>query len=210
MLSGGNSRACREKFGKAVARPPPSLSSIKVEEAAERWTGLYLDIHLSSADDGDDNSKELCALADSLWLENGSCSLMGDGYPMAVWRGGGFCQCSTWQQLEDNTLFLLPFPSSPLLLLSLSPSFPLSLPSLPHSFLSTLYAGLNVSAFPPFNTRRQHNSYTHFIDGAIKRWPWGGVMEDAMSWDGGHVGNMCHGWTLILFPTSAARLKSTP
>lgn len=53
-LSGGNTGACWEKFGQAKPRPPRLfLESRETKEGKGE---------LSFADDGDDNSKELCAL----------------------------------------------------------------------------------------------------------------------------------------------------
>ena len=100
---------------------PTSLSRIKVEDGGERWMGLCLDTHLSSADDGGDNSKELRALAYSLWLKNGSHPSMSDRHSMGIGGGGEFCRHSAWHGLEGNThipLFLPPPPPS----ISLPPS----------------------------------------------------------------------------------------
>ena len=83
--------------------------------------GLCLDTHLSSADDGGDNSKELRALAYSLWLKNGSHPLMSDRRSVGIGGGGKFCRHSAWHGLEGNThIFSLSSSSSPFSL----PSFP--------------------------------------------------------------------------------------
>lgn len=60
-LSGGNSGACREKFGKAVLHPPSSLQNQGREGRGKVEGGLCSDTQFSFVGDGDDNSKELCA-----------------------------------------------------------------------------------------------------------------------------------------------------
>ena len=179
-------KRCQEETvghaGRNLVRPcpalPPSLSRIKVENRGERWMGLCLDTHFSSADDGDDNSKELRALAYSLWLKNGSHPLMSDRHSVGTGGGGDFCWHSAWHGLEVNihTFFLSPPPSS----LSLSPSLSSLLPLSPVPFwapntrlaLGDMFSHFLLSILPS-DPRRQHDDYTHFTDGAFKVWPCG-------------------------------------
>lgn len=177
-LSGGNSRACREKFGKAVPRSPHFPFQNRGSGQRGKVNGALLRYTLSSADDGDDNSKELRALAYSLWLKNGSHRLMSDRHSMGIGGGGEFCRHSAWHGLEGNThIFSLSSSSSPFYLSpSLFPFLPRS--SVPFWAPNTCLAlGYMFShfllSFLPSNPRRQHNDYTHFTDGIFKMWPCG-------------------------------------